>query len=131
VVVRAAETKEASTQELPQKQSEVEGKVPAKKEPEAAKEKPKAPTLKKGMIVRVDKDLYYDSVEALATNHPRNYKGIDYIFEDRGEVLDVRIFEAGEYALVAWAGIVTAPAWLPASMLIKVEKNTYKRIYGP
>jgi hypothetical protein len=44
VVVRAAETKEASTQELPQKQSEVEGKVPAKKEPEAAKEKPKAPT---------------------------------------------------------------------------------------
>lgn len=36
----------------------------------------------------------------LSVGHPLNYKGLDYIYEDRGEVLDVRIFDTGEYALV-------------------------------
>ncbi|GAQ88276.1 Ndh-O [Klebsormidium nitens] len=131
LVLKAAAEASASTQELPPTQSEVEGKGAEAKEAEAKPEKPAKPTLKKGQVVRVDKDMYYDSVESLATNHPRNYKGIDYVFEDRGEILDVRIFQAGEYALVAWSGVLTAPAWLPASMLTVVEKNTYKRIYGP
>ncbi|KAK1262832.1 hypothetical protein QJS04_geneDACA009248 [Acorus gramineus] len=56
----------------------------------------------------------------LSVGHPPFYKGLDYIYEDRGEVLDVRIFETGEYALIAWVGIPTAPAWLPTEMLIKV-----------
>ncbi|KAK9111359.1 hypothetical protein Scep_018878 [Stephania cephalantha] len=37
--------------------------------------------------------------------HPPYYKGLDYIYEDRGEI--------------AWVGIPTAPAWLPTDMLIK------------
>jgi len=128
LVVKAAAEASASTKELPPTQSEVEGEGAEAKE---AEKKPAKPTLKKGQVVRVDKDMYYNSVESLATNHPSNYKGIDYIFEDRGEILDVRIFQAGEYALVAWSGVLTAPAWLPASMLTVVEKNTYKRIHGP
>ncbi|PPR82736.1 hypothetical protein GOBAR_AA37978 [Gossypium barbadense] len=108
----------------------------------AAKPPPKKPvySMKKGQIVRVDKDKYLNSINRRKrkgiirdyqtffffcfrkTNlwHPPYYKGLDYIYEDRGEVLDVRIFETGEHALVAWVGIPTAPAWLPTDMLIKV-----------
>ncbi|KAI5067544.1 hypothetical protein GOP47_0018072 [Adiantum capillus-veneris] len=84
-------------------------------------------TMKKGDIVRVDKEKYLNSVEYLALGHPLNFKGVDYIYEDRGEILDVRIFETGEYALLGWAGISTSPAWLPTYMLIKSEKLSYKR----
>ncbi|OAY65635.1 NAD(P)H-quinone oxidoreductase subunit O, chloroplastic [Ananas comosus] len=56
------------------------------------------------------------------------YSRLDYIYEDRGEVLDIRIFETGEYALIAWVGIPTPPAWLPTDMLIKSEKLDYERI---
>ncbi|KAK1310299.1 hypothetical protein QJS10_CPA08g01004 [Acorus calamus] len=78
------------------------------KKPSAAPPKPKKPvySLKKGQIVRVEKEKYLDSVN----------------------VLDVRIFETGEYALIAWVGIPTAPAWLPTDMLIKSEKLDYERI---
>ncbi|CAN1847498.1 NAD(P)H-quinone oxidoreductase subunit O, chloroplastic [Linum perenne] len=55
-------------------------------------------SMKKGQIVRVDKDKYLNSVN----------------------VLDLRIFETGEYALIAWVGVPTAPAWLPTDMLIMV-----------
>eukprot|EP00250_Pteridium_aquilinum_P035137 c868_g1_i1 orf=146-610(+) len=98
--------------------------VPAKASPP-----PKKPalTMKKGEIVRVDKEKYLNSVEYLAVGHPPNFKGLDYIYEDRGEILDVRIFETGEYALIGWAGIPTSPAWLPTYMLIKSEKLSYKR----
>ncbi|KAH1030244.1 hypothetical protein J1N35_046115 [Gossypium stocksii] len=89
----------------------------------AAKPPPKKPVysvMKKGQIVKVDKDKYLNSINYLSVGHPPYYKGLDYIYEDRGEVLDVRIFETGEHALVAWVGIPTAPAWLPTDMLIKV-----------
>ncbi|KAH0969285.1 hypothetical protein GBA52_028857 [Prunus armeniaca] len=77
------------------------------------------PVMKKGQIVRVEKEKYLNSVNYLSVEHPPYYKGLDYIYEDRGEVLDLRIFETGEYALVAWVGVPTAPAWLPTEMLIK------------
>lgn len=84
--------------------------------------------MKKGEIVRVDKDKYLNSINYLSVGHPPYYKGLDYIYEDRGEVLDVRNFETGEYALIAWVGIPTAPAWLPTNMLIKSEKLNYERL---
>ncbi|KAH0996532.1 hypothetical protein GBA52_020396 [Prunus armeniaca] len=86
-----------------------------------ASKPPKKPvySMKKGQIVRVEKEKYLNSVNYLSVGHPPYYKGLDYIYEDRGEVLDLRIFETGEYALVAWVGVPTAPAWLPTEMLIK------------
>ncbi|KAM5577775.1 NAD(P)H-quinone oxidoreductase subunit O, chloroplastic [Rosa sericea] len=91
---------------------------------------PKKPvySMKKGQIVRVDKEKYLNSVNYLSVGHPPYYKGLDYIYEDRGEVLDLRIFETGEYALIAWVGVPTAPAWLPTDMLIKSEKLDYERL---
>ncbi|KAG2603436.1 NAD(P)H-quinone oxidoreductase subunit O, chloroplastic-like [Panicum virgatum] len=85
-------------------------------------------SMKKGQIVRVDKDKYLNSINYLSVGHPPFYKGLDYIYEDRGEVLDIRIFETGEYALIAWVGIPTPPAWLPTYMLIKSDKLDYERI---
>ncbi|CAN4114501.1 unnamed protein product [Withania somnifera] len=92
--------------------------------------KPKKPvySMKKGQIVRVDKEKYLNSINYLSVDHPPYYKGLDYIYEDRGEVLDIRIFETGEYALIGWVGIPTAPAWLPTEMLIKSDKLDYERI---
>ncbi|KAK9110402.1 hypothetical protein Sjap_018462 [Stephania japonica] len=91
---------------------------------------PKKPvySMKKGQIVRVDKDKYLNSINYLSVGHPPYYKGLDYIYEDRGEVLDIRIFETGEYALIAWVGIPTAPAWLPTDMLIKSDRLDYERM---
>ncbi|KAF5751794.1 hypothetical protein HS088_TW02G00812 [Tripterygium wilfordii] len=91
---------------------------------------PKKPvySMKKGQIVRVDKEKYLSSVNYMSVGHPPYYKGLDYIYEDRGEVLDIRIFETGEYALVGWVGIPTAPAWLPTDMLIKSDKLDYERM---
>ncbi|XP_010539940.1 PREDICTED: NAD(P)H-quinone oxidoreductase subunit O, chloroplastic [Tarenaya hassleriana] len=105
----------------------------AKPEGEASTTAAKAPkkpvySMKKGQIVRVDKEKYLNSVNYLSVGHPPYYKGLDYIYEDRGEVLDIRIFETGEYALVGWVGIPTAPAWLPTDMLIKSEKLNYERL---
>ncbi|KDP43684.1 hypothetical protein JCGZ_24142 [Jatropha curcas] len=96
----------------------------------APRQIPKKPvySMKKGQIVRVDKDKYLNSVNYLSVGHPPYYKGLDYIYEDRGEVLDLRMFETGEHALVAWVGIPTAPAWLPTDMLIKAEKLDYERL---
>ncbi|KAJ1284960.1 hypothetical protein BS78_03G244700 [Paspalum vaginatum] len=85
-------------------------------------------SMKKGQIVRVDKEKYLNSINYLSVGHPPFYKGLDYIYEDRGEVLDIRIFETGEYALIAWVGIPTPPAWLPTYMLIKSDKLDYERI---
>ncbi|XP_027077906.1 NAD(P)H-quinone oxidoreductase subunit O, chloroplastic [Coffea arabica] len=92
--------------------------------------KPKKPvySMKKGQIVRVDKEKYLNSINYLSVGHPPYYKGLDYIYEDRGEVLDIRIFETGEYALIGWVGIPTAPAWLPTDMLIKSDKLDYERM---
>ncbi|KAL8246303.1 hypothetical protein R6Q59_007519 [Mikania micrantha] len=103
---------------------------PATTESPAALKPPKKPvfSMKKGQIVRVDKEKYLNSINYLSVGHPPYYKGLDYIYEDRGEVLDIRIFETGEYALIAWVGVPTAPAWLPTDMLIKVTvafRTTY------
>ncbi|KAJ3683243.1 hypothetical protein LUZ60_013470 [Juncus effusus] len=102
---------------------------PAKDKP-VTRTLPKKPvySMKKGQIVRVDKEKYLNSVNYLSVGHPPYYKGLDYIYEDRGEVLDIRIFETGEYALIAWVGIPTPPAWLPTDMLFKSEKLDYERI---
>ncbi|XP_058187444.1 NAD(P)H-quinone oxidoreductase subunit O, chloroplastic [Rhododendron vialii] len=106
-------------------------------EPPKAQPPPPQPTvirrrpvysMKKGQIVRVDKEKYLNSINYLSVGHPTYYKGLDYIYEDRGEVLDLRNFETGEYALIAWVGIPTAPAWLPTDMLIKSDRLNYERI---
>ncbi|CAN6475893.1 unnamed protein product [Victoria cruziana] len=96
----------------------------------AAPKPPRRPvySMKKGQIVRVDKEKYLNSINYLSVGHPPYYKGLDYIYEDRGEVLDMRIFDTGEHALVAWVGIPTSPAWLPTDMLIKSDKLDYERI---
>ncbi|KAL8152080.1 hypothetical protein V2J09_021888, partial [Rumex salicifolius] len=96
----------------------------------ATPKRPQKPvySMKKGQIVRVDKDKYLNSVNYLSVDHPPFYKGLDYIYEDRGEVLDLRNFDTGEHALVAWVGIPTAPAWLPTEMLIKSDKLDYERM---
>ncbi|ESQ27663.1 hypothetical protein EUTSA_v10019178mg [Eutrema salsugineum] len=68
---------------------------------------PKKPvySMKKGQIVRVEKEKYLNSINYLSVGHPPFYKGLDYIYEDRGEVLDIRVFETGEYALnLGWMG---------------------------
>ncbi|KAI3723523.1 hypothetical protein L2E82_35156 [Cichorium intybus] len=111
----------------------VESPEAADPPPPAATAPPKAPkkpvfSMKKGQIVRVEKEKYLNSVNYLSVGHPPYYKGLDYIYEDRGEVLDIRIFETGEYALIAWIGVPTAPAWLPTEMLIKSDKLDYERI---
>ncbi|KQK11649.1 NAD(P)H-quinone oxidoreductase subunit O, chloroplastic [Brachypodium distachyon] len=85
-------------------------------------------SMKKGQIVRVEKEKYLNSINYLSVGHPPFYKGLDYIYEDRGEVLDIRVFETGEYALIAWVGIPTPPAWLPTYMLIKSDKLDYERM---
>ncbi|XP_078170067.1 NAD(P)H:plastoquinone dehydrogenase complex subunit O [Carex rostrata] len=100
---------------------------PAKDKPKVLPKKP-VYSMKKGQIVRVDKEKYLNSINYLSVAHPPYYKGLDYIYQDRGEVLDIRIFETGEYALIAWVGIPTPPAWLPTDMLIKSEKLDYERI---
>ncbi|XP_073283331.1 NAD(P)H-quinone oxidoreductase subunit O, chloroplastic [Primulina huaijiensis] len=94
----------------------------------APKSKKPVYSMNKGQIVRVDKEKYLNSINYLSVGHPPYYKGLDYIYEDRGEVLDLRIFETGEYALIAWVGIPTAPAWLPTDMLIKSDKLDYERM---
>ncbi|GMI63681.1 hypothetical protein HRI_000037400 [Hibiscus trionum] len=68
---------EESTSAQPQSQA------PTSKPP------PKKPvySMKKGQIVRVDKEKYLNSVNYLSVGHPPCYKGLDYIYEDRGEVL--------------------------------------------
>ncbi|XP_057543748.1 NAD(P)H-quinone oxidoreductase subunit O, chloroplastic [Amaranthus tricolor] len=85
-------------------------------------------SMKKGQIVSVDKEKYLNSINYLSVGHPPYYKGLDYIYEDRGEVLDMRIFETGEHALISWVGIPTSPAWLPTDMLIKSDKLDYERM---
>ncbi|CAO1943131.1 unnamed protein product [Urochloa humidicola] len=71
-------------------------------------------SMKKGQIVRVDKEKYLNSINYLSVGHPPFYKGLDYIYQDRGEI--------------AWVGIPTPPAWLPTYMLIKSDKLDYERI---
>uniref|UniRef100_A0A0F7GZJ6 NADH dehydrogenase-like complex O n=1 Tax=Erodium trifolium TaxID=337410 RepID=A0A0F7GZJ6_9ROSI len=126
VVRAAAEPEKAS----PAAAKTVEADSAAAKPEPAAAPRPKKPvySMKKGQIVRVDKEKYLNSINYLSVGHPPYYKGLDYIYEDRGEVLDLRIFETGEYALVAWVGIPTAPAWLPTDMLIESEGLNYERL---
>ena len=74
--------------------------APAAAPKPAPKKKAPATAFKSGDIVRVIKEKYVGSLEALA-NQSTNYTGLDYIFENRGEVLEVKVFKAGEYALVS------------------------------
>ncbi|KAJ7945241.1 NAD(P)H-quinone oxidoreductase subunit O like [Quillaja saponaria] len=125
--IRAVQAAEPDKGKLAQTKSEESSKA----QPSTKASKPlKKPvySMKKGQIVRVDKEKYLNSINYLSVGHPPYYKGLDYIYEDRGEVLDLRNFETGEYALIAWVGIPTAPAWLPTDMLIKSEKLNYERM---
>ncbi|OMP06417.1 NAD(P)H-quinone oxidoreductase subunit O [Corchorus capsularis] len=122
------EKDKATTSNTTTQPKKAEGSTNAQPKTPAAKPKKPVYSMKKGQIVRVDKEKYLNSVNYLSVGHPPYYKGLDYIYEDRGEVLDLRIFETGEYALVAWVGIPTAPAWLPTDMLIESEKLNYERL---
>ncbi|KAG2254255.1 hypothetical protein Bca52824_084391 [Brassica carinata] len=94
-----AEAEKQSTQA----KSEGEASPAATKTPKTLPKKP-VYSMKKGQIVRVDKEKYLNSINYLSVGHPPFYKGLDYIYEDRGEVLDIRVFETGEYALVSCFG---------------------------
>mmetsp|Transcript_6593 Transcript_6593/g.24463 ORF Transcript_6593/g.24463 Transcript_6593/m.24463 type:complete len:174 (+) Transcript_6593:248-769(+) len=116
------------------KQATKTGKGMPKSSPDAdiVEAEPAKPKFKTGDFVQVDKEEYLGSVEALATNHPWYYGGLDYIYESRGEVLTVQDFpqdpdSEGFYYQVTWVGVPTAPAWLPESMLRKVPKLQYER----
>ncbi|KAI9165988.1 hypothetical protein LWI28_024185 [Acer negundo] len=126
----AAASAEPEKEKLAQTKTEDSSSSTKVQTSKATPKRPKKPvySMKKGQIVRVDKDKYLNSINYLSVGHPPYYKGLDYIYEDRGEVLDLRIFETGEYALVAWVGIPTAPAWLPTDMLIKSDKLDYERL---
>ncbi|EMS54216.1 hypothetical protein TRIUR3_24045 [Triticum urartu] len=107
---------------------------------EADERRQKDPTMKKGQIVRVEKEKYLNSINYLSVGHPPFYKGLDYIYEDRGEAInfaDPRLYNistAGfslliaKLSSIAWVGIPTPPAWLPTYMLIKSDKLDYERI---
>ncbi|RYR33780.1 hypothetical protein HN51_032255 [Arachis hypogaea] len=126
-MIRAVQSGESETEKSTQKKTEESPSSTAAASPPPRPKKP-VYSMKKGQIVRVDKEKYLNSINYLSVGHPPYYKGLDYIYEDRGEVLDMRIFETGEYALIAWVGIPTAPAWLPTDMLIKSEKLNYERL---
>ncbi|CAI5504079.1 unnamed protein product [Closterium sp. Naga37s-1] len=93
----------------------------------AADGAPAPPAFGKGNIVRVDKEKYLSSVEFKAVDHPPFFTGLDYIYQARGEILDLKEFSGTQYALLSWAGVPTPPAWLPTSMLIKAPKLEYVR----
>ncbi|CAI5499185.1 unnamed protein product [Closterium sp. Naga37s-1] len=93
----------------------------------AADGAPAPPAFGKGNIVRVDKEKYLSSVEFKAVDHPPFFTGLDYIYQARGEILDLKEFSGNQYALLSWAGVPTPPAWLPTSMLIKAPKLEYVR----
>lgn len=90
----AAQEKKAAPEAAPK------AAAPAAAPKPAPKKKAPATAFKSGEIVRVIKEKYVGSLEALA-NQSTNYTGVDYIFENRGEVLEVKVFKAGEYALVS------------------------------
>eukprot|EP00262_Sarcandra_glabra_P006054 TRINITY_DN180_c0_g1_i1.p1 TRINITY_DN180_c0_g1~~TRINITY_DN180_c0_g1_i1.p1 ORF type:complete len:165 (-),score=19.84 TRINITY_DN180_c0_g1_i1:379-873(-) len=97
---------------------------------------PKKPvySMKKGQIVRVDKEKYLNSVNYLSVGHPPYYKGLDYIYEDRGEVLDIRIFETGEYALIVLSLVdmvkYSCSPHANHKTVIDVKKFMYHTIYA-
>ncbi|XP_062208151.1 uncharacterized protein LOC133909643 isoform X2 [Phragmites australis] len=64
-------------------------------------------SMKKGQIVRVEKEKYLNCIHYQSVGHPPFYKGLHYIYKDRGEVLDIRIFETGKYALdsLTWSSL--------------------------
>ncbi|KAL9241710.1 hypothetical protein vseg_015788 [Gypsophila vaccaria] len=127
--VNASEpTEAADIQQKTPKQTATTPQTSTDKQPLPKRPSKPVYSMKKGQIVRVDKEKYLSSINYLSVGHPPYYKGLDYIYEDRGEVLDIRIFETGEYALVAWVGIPTSPAWLPTDMLIKSDKLNYERM---
>ena len=90
----AAQEKKAAPEAAPK------AAAPAAAPKPAPKKKAPATAFKSGDIVRVIKEKYVGSLEALA-NQSTNYTGLDYVFENRGEVLEVKVFKAGEYALVS------------------------------
>ncbi|EEF45165.1 conserved hypothetical protein [Ricinus communis] len=120
--IRAVQSTEPEKAKVTQTKTQDSSSSPSSNaQPSTTTKIPKKPvySMKKGQIVKVDKDKYLNSVNYLSVGHPPYYKGLDYIYEDRGEVLDLKMFETGEHALIAWVGVPTAPAWLPTDMLIK------------
>ncbi|XP_062149059.1 NAD(P)H-quinone oxidoreductase subunit O, chloroplastic isoform X3 [Alnus glutinosa] len=114
--IRAVKSAEPEKENTTQTQTKSEESSSNAQPSTPAPKLPKRPvySMKKGQIVRVDKEKYLNSINYLSVGHPPYYKGLDYIYEDRGEV--------------AWVGIPTAPAWLPTDMLIKSDKLDYERM---
>uniref|UniRef100_A0A5B7BMF5 NAD(P)H-quinone oxidoreductase subunit O n=1 Tax=Davidia involucrata TaxID=16924 RepID=A0A5B7BMF5_DAVIN len=125
--IKAVKSTEPENEKLAQKKPQESSNAQPATTPSKLSKRP-VYSMKKGQIVRVDKEKYLNSINYLSVGHPPYYKGLDYIYEDRGEVLDLRIFETGEHALIAWVGIPTAPAWLPTDMLIKSDRLNYERM---
>ena len=67
-------------------------------------------TFKKGSLVRVDKDLFQNSLESLASDNELP----DYVFEGPGEILLVK----EEYAQVRWRRPVP-DVWLRLDQLVE------------
>jgi len=74
----------------------------------------KAPALRKGALVRVNREAYSGSIEARASDPAPP----TYIFEGPGEVLAVN----GGHAQVRWRRPVP-DAWLPVSQLEPCTAN--------
>uniref|UniRef100_A0A2N9FT34 Uncharacterized protein n=1 Tax=Fagus sylvatica TaxID=28930 RepID=A0A2N9FT34_FAGSY len=82
--VKATEPEKEKTAQTKSEESSVSNAQPSTTAPKT----PRKPvySMKKGQIVRVDKEKYLNSINYLSVGHPPYYKGLDYIYEDRGEV---------------------------------------------
>ncbi|RFP53733.1 MAG: NAD(P)H-quinone oxidoreductase [Limnothrix sp. CACIAM 69d] len=65
--------------------------------------------VKKGSFVRAVREKLENSVEATASDQ----RFSSYLFESKGEVLDLR----GDYALVKWCKVPTPNIWLRLDQL--------------
>jgi hypothetical protein len=63
--------------------------------------------LKKGSLVRVQRDKFENSVEALASD--RRFPS--YLFDTDGEILDIKTFGSDEYARLKFS-LPTPDLWL-------------------
>ncbi|KAG6382572.1 hypothetical protein SASPL_157753 [Salvia splendens] len=82
VVIRAVQSAENEKKVADTKEEQ--------KPPPAAAAKPKKPvySMKKGQIVRVDKEKYLNSVNVIFVSRASAFlQRLDYIYEDRGEAL--------------------------------------------
>jgi len=73
--------------------------------------------VKKGDLVRVNREKLDNSVEAMASDR----RWPPYLFEDKGEIVELR----GDYAQVKFSGVPTPNVWLRVDQL-EVAKEVAK-----